>query len=341
MRLVKVEDIKQNMELAKPIYKEGAVLLTAQDKNLYSYKNRLLKLDINYVYVKDEISHDIEVNDVVSQETRAEGRQIVKKFFADIEAEAKPDLQEISSYASSLIDEILTNKNIIVNMLDIKSTDNYTFAHCVNVAVLSILIGVKAKFNRKKLEKLALGALTHDVGKISIPEDILLKPDKLTIEEYEIIKKHPRLGYERLKSLPEMTPTTLSVILAHHENYKGGGYPKGISKEEIHSFPRIVAIADVFDALTSNRVYREPWPTKKALEYIYAESNKKFDPEYVKLFTKYIPLYPNGTEVELSTGEKALVIRQNKNFPARPVIRKLSSKEEIDLLQNQDITIVT
>lgn len=340
MRVVSVENLKSDMELAKPIVDGGTYLLTAGQSNLTRYESRLKQLGIEYVYVKDEFSYDIEVDQVISNETRRKGQKLVEDIFEELSKKEKIDINNARNYVTGLIDEIMSAEDVLLNLMDVKSTDNYTFEHSVNVTVISLLIAKSMDLRRKDLEKLGLGAITHDVGKINIPRDILKKPDRLTEKEYDIIKEHPRLGYERLKEGSQMSSTSMAVVLGHHENYCGDGYPRGVSREKIHLYPRIVSVADVFDALTSNRVYRDRWTVKEAVDFIYFKSGEKFDPEVVKHFSRYVTLYPNGIQVKLSDGREAIVVEQNENFPERPVVRILDdSKEEIDLSQKLDLVI--
>lgn len=340
MRVVKVDNVKSDMELAKPIIDGGTYLLTAGQNNIPRYKNKLKQLGIEYVYVKDEFSYDIEMDQVISHETRKRGQKLVEEMFDDLSQKEEIDIKNAQNYVSDLIEEIMSAEEVLLNLMDVKSTDNYTFEHSVNVTVVSLLIAKSMGISRKDMSKLGLGAITHDVGKINIPEDILKKPDRLTEKEYEIVKNHPRLGYDRLKEGAHMPSTALAVVLGHHENYCGDGYPRGISREKIHLYPRIVSVADVFDALTSKRVYRDRWSIKEAVDFILFKSGEKFDPEVVKNFSRYVTLYPNGIKVELSDGREAIVIEQNENFPERPVIRILNdSKEEIDLSNTLDLVI--
>ena len=346
MRLVKVDKLEKDMKLAKPVYNKNQCLLTAGQKSLNQYKEKFYELGINYLYIEDEFSYDIELNDTVSQKVREKGIRLTNKIYSNLLADKEidnQDIRDLKTYVSNMIDEILANNKIMINMIDIKTKDNYTFAHSVNVTVLSVLLGNKIGLNRLQLEKLALGSICHDLGKSGIPEEILKKPGKLTEEEYEIIQEHPRIGFERLRNLSEITPTSLAIVLGHHEKLDGSGYPRGIKADDIHLFPRITAITDVYDALSSDRIYRERWPIDKTLSLIYSEKGVHFDPELVNKFITIMPFYPNGCKVELNDGRKAVVVSQNENKPSQPNIRILdaSSKwqEKIDLSATENLKI--
>jgi len=222
--------------------------------------------------------------------------------------------------------------------------DSYTFSHSVNVAVLSILLGKSLNYDKLKLQKLGTGSILHDIGKTLLPEKILSKKKELTEKEYKLVKKHPRLGYDYLEN-NDISPVAKNPILYHHERIDGSGYPKGITIDEMHDFTKIVAITDVFDALTSDRVYRKRWPTFKTINYLMSHTNNKFDLKMVKNFVRNLTIYPNGTQVKLSNGEKGIVKEQNPNYPTRPIIRIIENSEgeetsrEIDLLNNLNIII--
>jgi HD-GYP domain-containing protein (c-di-GMP phosphodiesterase class II) len=330
MRLVNVREVTKGMKLAKPIFHKGNIMLNTGCKNLP-------------IYIEDKKSRDIEVKDIIKTNTRNKCKKVVREAFRKISLKKTVNIKAVKKVVEDLIDEILVNNNLVVNLIDIKSSDSYTFDHSVNVTTLSILLGKSMNLNRKDLFKLGLGAIFHDIGKILIPEDILKKPSKLNDEEYKVIKKHPELGHSRVKKNTQIGAVSRAIIRQHHENYDGGGYPKGKKKNNIHLFSRITAVADVYDALTSDRCYRSKWPASRAMDLLLSQSEKKFDPQIVNLFFRNISIYPNGTKVILSNGKEALIKEQNDNFPMRPIIKIINeSKEEnkiINLVNNLNIVI--
>ncbi|AGB41834.1 putative domain HDIG-containing protein [Halobacteroides halobius DSM 5150] len=340
MRLIKVENITANMKLAKPVYHQGRVLLNVYCSNLHKYKNKLLDIGIHHIYIEDEKSKNIEVNDIINRKTRIKSKKVIKKTMENISQNKKIEVNKINEAIQNIISDITNQETILVNLIDIKTTDDYTFEHSVNVAVLSILLGKSLNYNRKRLIKLGTGALLHDIGKVSIPEEILKKPDKLTDREYNIIKEHPKLGYENIKGYYNLSPLSQIAILSHHEKYDGSGYPHRLAKDDIHEFGKIVGIADVFDALTSDRCYRNRWPVHKAVDFLISKANEEFDPQLVNKFVKNIALYPNGISVKLSTGEKAIVKKQNQNCPTRPIVRVIEDKkgEELEEYKTLNLT---
>jgi len=346
MRLVPVEDIKPDMELARTIYHNNNILLNIGVKDLYKYKSKLKSIGINYVYIEDRYSEDIEVDYVIKDELREQGQRRIKGFMRDIQFNKAINVRKIKDTVSSIVDDILNNsENVIVNMMDIKNFDDYTFEHSVNVAVYSIILGKALNFNVRDLNKLGVGAILHDIGKILIPPEILFKKDKLNEKEYKIIQEHSRLGYDYIKEAGEISPVSKAAILSHHERLDGSGYPKQSKDKDIHEFAKVVAITDVYDALTSDRAYRKRWPVHEAINYIMSNSDKQFDNYYVNKFIRNLAIYPNGSMVKLSNGNKAIVKEQNANYPTRPVLRVIEDKdgneliEEMDLLGNLNVVI--
>jgi HD-GYP domain-containing protein (c-di-GMP phosphodiesterase class II) len=338
MRLVPVEDIKPEMELAKSIYHNNNILLNTGVKNLHRYKNRLKNIGINYVYVEDKYSTDIEVDYVIKSELREKGQRKIRSFMEDIRFSKAINVDQIKNTVSDIVEDILNNSdNIIVNMLDIKNFDDYTYEHSVNVAVYSIILGKSLNYNVRDLNKLGVGAILHDIGKILIPPDILFKEGKLNDEEYQIVKDHSELGYDYIKGAREISPVSKAAILSHHERLDGSGYPRKKSGDELHEFAKIVAIADVYDALTSDRSYRKRWPVHEAISYIMSNSDQKFDNYFVDKFVRNLAIYPNGTMVRLSNGQKAIVKEQNTNYPTRPILRIIEDAEGNELIKTMDL----
>ncbi|MFW5998485.1 MAG: HD-GYP domain-containing protein [Halanaerobiaceae bacterium] len=338
MRLVQIENINPEMKLARPVRYKNRILLNTGVNNLHKYKKRLASLGINYIYVNDRFSENIEVKDVIKDETRREGKKVIKEIMEDIKFNKDINIKKVKKSVSKIIDDILNNsKNLMVNMVDIKSFDSYTFEHSVNVAVLSIILGKQINLNKQDLLKLGTGAILHDIGKTLIPKDILNKSEKLENEEFEVIKKHPRLGYDYLNGNNQISPVSKIIILSHHERLNGSGYPKKISGPEIHKFGKIVAITDVYDALTSDRVYRKKWPVHKVINYLMSNTQNKFEPSLVKNFIRNLAVYPNGSKVKLSNGKKALIKEQHQNYPTRPVIKIIEDEKGNEVSQTIDL----
>ncbi|MGM0603177.1 MAG: HD-GYP domain-containing protein [Bacillota bacterium] len=346
MRLVLTEDLKENMTLAKAIYDNGNILLNKGVENLYKYKDKLLAIGIKHLYVEDEYSRDIKVDEVIKEKTRRKGKAIIKKNFERIKKGVfNIDVEGFKSVVEDIQSELEMNEDVLLNLVDIKATSTYTYDHSVNVGVVCIALGKILNYSPDDLFKLGMGGMLHDVGKVLIPEKILNKPKSLTDYEYNVMKKHPQLGFEHLQQLETVSPLSRIVAYSHHERVNGSGYPRGLEGKDIHEFARIAAIADVFDALTSDRVYRDRWPTYRAAEYIMNNTETLFDYTFVKKFLRKISFYPNGSEVILSSGDRGIIAEQNIGFPTRPVVRIIKDKDgkkvmkELDLIKHLNIVV--
>lgn len=348
MRRVLVENLREGMVLARNMYSyDGNVLLNAGIVLRNSYISRLKGLDIRDLYIEDEISRDIYIQDVISDETRFEARINIKNAMDSIRYGKSLDVAPVRNSVCKMIDELMENKEMMVNLQDLKSNDQYTFSHSVNVCVLSLITGISMNYDEGKLRELGIGAMLHDVGKTRIPVEILNKPYSLDPDEYEIVKKHTNYGYELLKKTQVLSTYASYIALTHHERYDGKGYPLGLSGNEIHEFSKIVSVADVYDAITSDRVYRKRVNVNDAIEYLIGMGNHQFDYNIVRAFVEHIATYPPGTCLRLNTGEKAIVVDINKRYPNRPIVRILTDQEgqpleepkEVDLTKNNTLLI--
>ncbi len=342
LRLIRVDDIKPDMKLAKPIYLKNSILLNKGVGNLSKYKNRLKEFGIYYIYIEDKFSKDIEITDVVKNSTRHNCKKLVKRTFKDISFQKKIPVKEIKQSVTQIVEELLAEELITVNLIDIKSFDSYTFEHSVNVTILSIILGRSLNMHKQNLIKLGIGAILHDIGKILIPQKILNKPSPLNNEEFEIIQKHTTLGFEYIQDYKEISPRSQKVILQHHERIDGSGYPGQLTGSEMSRFAKIVAVTDVFDALTSDRVYRPRWSIKKTIDYLISNADSLFAHEYIRAFIKNIAVYPNGVTVKLSNGKRAIIKQQNINYPTRPIVKIIENENTfkiVDLLERNDLVI--
>lgn len=349
MRRVQTEDIVYGVKLAKTIFNaDGGVLLSKGIELKESFVQKLINHGIKEIYIEDEISSDIVIKEIVCETTRNEARALITNLMENYHFSDTYEVEEIKNCVYRIVDELLSQKDILYSLSDIKSLDDYTFQHGVNVCILSLITAIGLGFDLEHLRELGVGAILHDVGKLFIPKEILLKPSQLTVEEFEHIKKHTFLGYEMLKKNEKVSLASAFISFGHHERFDGTGYPLQLKGENIHIFARIVAVADVYDALTSNRVYRRKLRENEVYEYITSLAIHHFDPVVVESFVKYVTIYPVGTGVLLNTGERALVLKTNIKMPTRPVIRILNSERkhgaggyyDIDLAEKSHIFIV-
>lgn len=346
MRLVSLSMIKPDMVLAKSIYYRDCLVLKEGQTDLERFTNSLANLGIDCVYVDDSKSDGIEIPDAISEETRVSCKRILRKTIEDFENKTVIDMTDMSETIHNIIEDILRNGDIQVSLNDISASDEYTFSHSVSTTVYSLLIARQLGYSQQMLEKLAAGALLHDIGKIMLDKKILNKEEKLDEMETEHIRKHTTLGYETLKKCVSLTELSRIISLYHHERMDGSGYPTGALAGDLHEFARIVAVADVYDAMISDRCNRKKWSSNQAVNYLIENAETKFDTKLVSVFIKQIAIYPNGSMVRLSNNAIGIVKEQNKNFPLRPIIRVITDEMgnevhayELDLMKVLSITI--
>ena len=193
--------------------------------------------------------------------------------------------------------------------------------------------------SERDLEILTTAALFHDLGKLTIPKEILNKPGRLTSEEYKLVKTHPIKSYELIKNRYEISAHVKQAVLLHHENYDGSGYPNGIYGEEQSIFVRVLHVCDVYDALTSKRPYKEGYCPSEAAEYLMGACGIMFDRYVVEKFLQLVPLYPKGTEIKLSNGRRAIVVDNMGGHNLRPVVRTIDDGTDIDLENRANLNI--
>ncbi len=311
--------------------------------------SRLRTIGFQGAYVDDDISKDLKVANIVGDELMYKAKEEIRSVFIDSERAKKKKvsshLKTMRYVIGNIVDEILQNRKVMVNIVDLRTYDDYTFSHCLNVAVLSVVLGTVMKLDRASLQELAMGAMVHDIGKIFIEKSILNKNGKLTAEEFEIVKGHVIKGFEYLKNSNDLTENALKTVLEHHEKFGGGGYPGGISGKDIHIFGRISAVADVYDALTSNRPYRKAMLPSDAVEYIMSGFNEMFDPAVVEAFIQKVAPYPVGTCVQLSNGVEGIVAKNFESAGMRPKVQVIeggkTTKEYIDLKNDRGTLNIT
>lgn len=346
MRKVNLSMITPDMRLGKSIYHYNQLLLTAGIDDIGRFTQNLIKLGITSVYVEDSISEDIEITDAVSDATRFKCKNALQNSIDRFQSQGSFDMCCISEATSLLIDEVLSRPDVLVSLNDIGTTDDSTLVHSVNTTVFSLLMGQQLNLSQLELKLLAEGTLLHDIGKTLVNPLILYKNGTLTPDEFELVKLHTISGYELLKENPFLTELSRIISLQHHERLDGSGYPYGLKNNDIHLFSKIVAIADMYDALTAERCYRKSLTNYQAYQILSTESTVKLDASLLGQFLKHVAIYPNGTLVNLSDGTRGIIKCQNPGIPFSPVVividnnnNKTEKLYELDLSKTLNITI--
>ncbi|MED4727910.1 HD domain-containing protein [Aneurinibacillus migulanus] len=316
MRHVSLDHLEPGQVLAKSIYaSDGRTLLNQGVLLTPGMINKLYRIGVTKIYIKDDRFEDIKVEEVVSEETRREAISQVSNVMECVQEGKDFDTTSVVKTMTNVIDEILAQKDVLLNLDDIRTKDNHLFIHSLNVCIMSTVIGVSLGYSISKLKELALGALLHDIGKVMKVTDDPLR--RYTQEG----NHHAWIGFNILRKRHELSLSSAHIALQHHEHVDGTGEPRSLKSVEIHEYAKIVAVTNFYDNLISPLTPEPTLLPYQASEYLMGLAGKKFDHEIVIQFLRSIALYPTGSSVQLSTGEIGVVVGQHKGLPSRPVIR--------------------
>jgi putative nucleotidyltransferase with HDIG domain len=248
---------------------------------------------------------------------------VAEDVWDSAQTEGSPDATVARTLIDGLAQAVAENRNALVALTALKNYDNYTFTHMVNVSILTMGQAASMGIDGALLREFGLAALMHDIGKVRTPLDILNKPDKLTDEEFGVMKRHVVDGAEILRSTPEIPTLAPIVAFEHHLRLDHSGYPHGVSRPSLNLATMMCGIADVYDAMRSQRTYQQAYPTDRILQVLKRNDGQQFDQNLVRRFVQLLGIYPVGTLVRLNTGEIAVVIEIHAPEPYRPHVRVL------------------
>lgn len=314
----------QSGELLVPI----STVITYDHIILLEEKGITLKSENVQDLEKDFINHSKIINETVED---------VRNIFGEIRETKKIPLNELRESIIPIVYEVSDSKYLLPLLSALQAKDDYTYRHNIAVGAIANLIGKWMGLDQQQLLQLTVAGLLHDVGKMLIPETILNKPGKLTYQEFIIMQKHTIYGYEILKETIGVTHRQALVALQHHERMDGSGYPMGIKGNQIDLFSRIVAVADVFHAMTSRRVYQDQFPFYKVVSEIERSMFDSLDPAISIVFIEKIMSALIGSSILLSDGRAGKIVMVPKNYPTRPLIQV--GEEFIDLTIHSDLQI--
>lgn len=318
MRFVPIEKVENGMMLAKSIYDYETRTLLREGKLLSQEMiERIRERGYPGIYIEDELTKDIVIQEAITVELRNHAVETLQQL----------DLEEAVNVAEKIVEQLLEANTISLDMLDLRTFDDYTYRHSVNVAILSVVIGMGMGYTNEELVDLCSAAIFHDLGKLSISKDILNKPGKLTPEENELLRSHSQMSYDMLKEKWNIPSRVKAAVLSHHENEDGSGYPNGLTGDNIHMFAKIIHVADVYDALSNERAYKKAYSYSESLEYLMGGCGTLFDQTVVQAFMDKVPVYPKGVSIILSDGREAIVVENHLGNPLRPTVRFLDGTE--------------
>lgn len=343
LKLVLVEELQSGMTLAADVYssEDSISPIIRSGIVLTSYViNHLKRRGISSVYIEsdevEEVAREPKSPPALDPVLQKEALSNIEEIFLSAAnrdmAPSVQIIQHLETVVEKLVDSLLSEEKALVNINDLKSFDDYTYHHSLSVAVLSIAMGQHLGYSGPELNRLGTSAIMHDIGKTAIPVEIIRKAAKLTPEEFDLIKTHSTEGYNYLTKNHVGDVQIWEGVLYHHERIDGSGYPSGLRGIDIPKWSRIISVADVYDALTSNRPYRRPMQPADAIEYIMGGTGSAFDFDMVTALMRKVDLYPVGSKVELSNGHTALVVDNDNQM--RPIVR-LGNGDTVDLYRDR------
>jgi HD-GYP domain-containing protein (c-di-GMP phosphodiesterase class II) len=347
VRLISSRKIRDGVELARDVVAGPpgtAPLLRAGVKLSSRYALLLPKSGVGSVWIEDDLGEAIDIHEPLTPETRAKVHKATGAALSAAGAALRSGsgmpsaiVESLNDVAGAMVDDLLDCPEAALALDDLSAFDDYTHRHSVQVTVLGLLIARRAwasdgwtdyrgrrRHDRldERMRKLGLGLLVHDVGKIAVPPEVLNKPGRLTDEEMAVMQTHAAAGVELLRPA-DLSLLSLSVVRDHHERLDGSGYPEGLHGAQVQEFPRIAAVADVYDAVTSERVYKPAAPPHVGVGVVRSGAGGQFCPTIVRHFGAVVMPYPVGHEIELPDGRSGVVAAVDIEAPDVPTVRVL------------------
>lgn len=339
MKYVHVDSVEPGQYLGRTIFFSSGAVMLAEGVQLTVYMiTTLRRIGVTMLYIQDPFTDDVEITDVVSEETKRFVINQMDEMFQSIRSGKEFGTKAISTSADALVDEVMKNKDVLVQLTDIRTKDNEMYLHALNVCTISVLVGINMGMGPAQLKDLAIGALLHDIGKLDLIADAAEDPKK----------HHAWRGFDLLKSKREYNLLIAHAAFQHHEWLDGSGKPRGLTGDEIHIYAKIVAVANIYDNLlhqTGEQGTR--MLPHEACEHMMALAEKQLDHEVLIHFLRTVSVYPTGTSVKLSTRETGVVVGQHRGLPGGPVVRVVKQDggmqdfdvKEIDLAKQTTVFI--
>lgn len=355
MRLLPTRNCMPGMRLGKCIYSEEGVILLNSDVELTSgLITRLEQLGIDYLYIFDPATDDVQIEDAISDETRVKALKEIRTHFREfMETGSKQKLSKshvlgraFGNVIKMIIDDLSARPDTLLMLVNMNVLNSYLYQHSLNVCIYATMLGMVNGYGNEELLTLGIGALLHDIGKTKINQELLKLPRSLTPEEFNEVKKHTEIGFKLLKDEPNIPLLAAHCAFQHHEREDGSGYPRGIKGKEIHEYAKWIAVADSYDAMTTHRAHRLAMLPHQAMEMLFAGVGTLYEQKKVAVFRDHVAIYPLGLSVRLSTGESGVVVGINPAVPQRPVVRVFKDSAaqpcvpyELDLSQKLTVFI--
>ncbi|MHB8065171.1 MAG: HD-GYP domain-containing protein [Ruminiclostridium sp.] len=344
---VNINDLKTGMILGEDVLCDGNLLLSKGMVVKSNYITKLMSRGVSKLTVLADKRYydDIFLNPV--EKFYAQAYEDIAIIIKKLKEEDELSISLVIPIVEKILEAVFLNPGSILSLTGFRGQGDYNYAHSLDVCIYSLITAKVINLSFEDAVILGMGALLHDIGKVRITDDILLKQDRLSTGEYEQVKKHSEYGYDILRRYPQINYKIMQIVLQHHERCDGSGYPKQLKGKEINMLSKIVAIADIYDALTSDRVYNKKILPHEAAEYLLCISNTLIDSQITKVFINNIAIYPKGCQVLLNTNEVAIVLDSNSKMPLRPLLKIITDRDrnplimpyEFDLQKNSRVLI--
>ncbi|MDD3365009.1 MAG: HD-GYP domain-containing protein [Syntrophomonas sp.] len=319
MLRISISSLKPGVKLGKDIYSYDGKLLLPKDTVIsQDHLDQFMRRNVTDVFIVE--STERQQSDKRFEDVYIDCLEYVKALMMQARMGQTLAYKEISDIVDMLMVQVFDQNDLFRQMRIMKNRDEYIFTHSVNVALLCILIGRWMKCEDDTVKQLGIAGILHDIGNMQIPDVILNKPGRLSGEEFEQIKRHPLLGYNMVNEYEWVNESIANAILMHHERADGSGYPLGMKGYKIDFFASVVAVADLYDAITSSRSYSAKASPYTAVEILWQESFGKLDPRIAKVFYDKITNFYVGNEVILSNNERGVVVFVDPSQPTRPIV---------------------
>jgi HD-GYP domain-containing protein (c-di-GMP phosphodiesterase class II) len=305
-------------------------------------KEGIVHIELHRVMVVDkDVSGAIKEEKKQAAKIFMEAVDTVKEMVQSVHLDKAINMRKVNTTVQAMVDDVLNNRDALMGLTSLKMYDEYTFAHSVNTAILAISLGSFLSFEKSQIAALGVAALLHDIGKVSVPSEIINKPDKLTDAEWEVVKRHPIEGALILSDTPGVTKLAMVAAFEHHQHGDARGYPWIDDRLQQHPFSQIVSLADAYEALTAARVYyKVQISPEQAIQIMIKKRGSAFDPTLVKAFVNMMGIFPTGTLLKMDTGEIGLVLHQTRDLmrPRVLLLTKFDGSEkntgaEVSLLE--------
>lgn len=340
MPIVMISNLVPGMKLSKDVTKKNGIKLLSKGTILSSYIiEYLYEWKINSVHIEEDEIETINIRKEKQEKSSKAYSNTLNKVEECIEGLKGSNSLKLEYIRETIteIEDFTEISSMLQTINNIKDKDKYMYQHSINVAIYSSFIGRWLGLDESTLKKLIYSALLHDIGKTRITKEILKKPGRLNDQEYKKIKEHPVYGYNIIKKNKYLSHSIALGVLQHHERENGSGYPLGVTGEKIHIFGKIIAVADIYDAMTSNRVYKARESALKVIEEMLSDSFHTLDPKIVRVFVNGLTDFYIGSTVILNNGDVGEIITINPSYPTKPLVK--SNNNFIDLRKEKDIEI--